>query len=191
LRQAIGKILVKISGWKRLNDVPAEAKRCVFVFAPHTSNWDWYYGTINMFAWGLPIKVAIKNFWTKFPLGLLIKPLGGVGIDRSKKANHNKEDQVNQLAALFDQYDEIAFTITPEGTRSLRTKWKTGFFYIAHKANVPIVMISANCENKTVKFGPVLDPQSGLDQVMKDMMNFFSDAVAFYPENFSIDERYA
>ena len=170
--------------------VPQEIYRCIFVFAPHTSNWDWYLGTLFMYSKGLPMKVAIKKFWLKFPFGILIKPLGGVAIDRATQIKGKSLTQVQNLAGLFKRYEKISFVITPEGSRSKRKRWKTGFYHIAREAQVPIVILKCDFQKRCVSFGPVLDSNEGIDQVMRSMMEFYSDAVAVFPEKFSLDERY-
>ena len=189
LKKSISKILVRLHGWKLVGKpVPPETNRCVFVYAPHTSNWDWYFGTINMFAWGLPMKVAIKDFWMKFPVGFFVRWLGGVAIDRS---NTKGLSQVEKLASLFKTNDKISFVITPEGSRSKRTRWKTGFFHIAHSAQVPIVMLKADFPNRIVQYGPVLDTNDGKDHVMTEVMKFFKECGPIHPKNFALDERWS
>ena len=190
IKKVIGKFLFeRVHGWRFVGKpMPVEASRCVFVFAPHTSNWDFYFGLLCMMSLGVPIKVAIKDFWTQFPFGLVVKPLGGVGITRSKKRAH--KNHISIMAAFFDKYEHIAFIITPEGTRSRRTKWKTGFYYVAKKANVPIVTFRADFSKRTCDFGPVFSPETDIDAVMKPMMKFFAGGVAYHPELFAVDERY-
>jgi len=194
IKQQLANIVRNFHGWTLVgNPIPPEVKRCVFVFAPHTSNWDFYHGMMNMFAWGIPVKVAIKNFWTQFPFSLLINPLGGVGIDRSKKTEANKGTQINNIAAVFKKYEEIAFIITPEGSRSKRTKWKSGFYHIAKEADVPIVIMTANYENRQINFGPVLYPETvDLETVMQKVMAFYkTHGRAKFPDDFALDERYS
>lgn len=191
VKQKIAQVILKLLGWKYYNaNVPKESNRCMMVYAPHTSNWDWFYGTMHMMAWGVPMKVVIKRSWLKFPFGLVLKPLGAIGITRDIEKTKTKRNQVFRLASVFKDHEDIAFVITPEGTRSLRTEWKTGFYHIARLAKVPIVLISANVKTKEVMFGPILWGHDELDTVMRQMMNFYKDAVAFYPENFSLDQRY-
>ncbi len=192
IKQSIAKAILTLTGWKYKEAVvPPEAQRCMLVYAPHTSNWDWFWGTVHMMAWGVPMKVVIKKAWTKFPFGLVLKPLGAVGISRSTDKKPDKKNQVFRLASVYKDYEKIAFVITPEGSRSLRKQWKTGFYHIAKLAKVPIVLISADVRAKKVKFGPLLSPEDDLETVMKQMMDFYKDAVAFYPENFALDERYS
>ena len=193
LKQKIAGLLCRLHGWKLIGKpIPPEAKRCMFVFAPHTSNWDFYHGVLNMYAWAIPVKIAIKNFWTQFPFGLIIKPLGGVGVDRSPKAKDRRGTQIKNMAAVFKKNKEIAFVITPEGSRSRRSRWKTGFYYIAKEAGVPIVTMTADYSTREITFGPVFHPdRQDLDTVMRQMMDFYAHhGRAKYPECFALDERY-
>ncbi len=190
LFRGIAKILVKFSRWKLTTEIPKEIKRCVFVFAPHTSNWDWYFGTITMVAWGVPIKVVIKKSWTKFPLSLVIKPLGGVGIERKANPDGTKRNQVQLLADIFKKHEEIAMIIAPEGTRSKTDQWKTGFYHVAQAANVPIVSFTGDNPTRKIKFGKVFYPGADKEEVMKYLMGFFSSAQGVNPENFTVDKRY-
>ena len=189
MKKIIAKILLKIHGWSLVGEVPKEAQRCVFVVAPHTSNWDYYYGMLLMFSWGIPVKVAIKKFWMQFPFGLIIKPLGGIGVDRTPKSA-GKMEQVKKMAEVVKPLERVAFVIAPEGSRSLRKRWKSGFYHIAKLANVPIVTIKDNYENKTVEFGPVFNPDQPIEEVYRGMMEFYKDGKGKFPEQFSLDERY-
>lgn len=182
--------LMKKAGWT-ISPPPPEVQRCVLLAAPHTSNWDYVFAILTMRALDVPMKVAIKDFWTRFPMGLLIKPLGGIGIQRSQQhLGSGTTGQVHMLAEVFNRYERIALIITPEGTRSTRNKWKTGFYHVAQTAKVPIVLAYADYKNKTCGFGPVLDSSTDKEQVMRAMMKFYADKTARYPENFSLDNRF-
>ena len=192
MKQAIAKFLFKLFGWKIVGEtIPEQVHRCVFVYAPHTSNWDYFYGVICMMSIGVPVKIAIKNYWTRFPYSLVVKPLGGVGIDRSGGPRGGRKSQVEKMAAIFDRYEKIAFIITPEASRSRRTKWKTGFYHIAKMADVPIVTFCGNFATREVEFGPVYYPgKDELPDVMKSMMAFYKKGVGQKPEEFALDDRY-
>ena len=144
-----------------------------------------------MLSIGAPVKVVIKKFWTRFPFGLVVKPLGGVGIERPSGADRSQFNQVEMLAALFRKYERIALIITPEGSRSLRTQWKTGFYHIARTAGVPIVTLTGHYGNRTVEFGPVFSGDESLETVMRAMMVFFRKGGPVKPEDFALDERYS
>ena len=181
--------LFHLGGFTLLNSPPPEMVRCVLLFAPHTSNWDYVFGLLCMKGLNMPVKVAIKEFWMKFPFRILVKPLGGVAIRRNKNSSKN---QVEALADIFKDYARIALVITPEGSRSLRTEWKSGFYYIAQQAKVPIITIKGNFAKRTAEFGPVYDPQiQSFEEVMGDLMRYYANSVAKFPENFSVDQRFA
>lgn len=135
----------------------------------------------------MPIKVVIKKMWTKFPFGLIIKPLGGIGITRSDKSGTS---QVDKIANLIREYDEVALVVTPEGSRSLKTEWKTGFYYIAQKANLPIITIKGNYKDKTAEFGPVIQPGTTFESAMQTIAQYYKDSKAKFPAEFSVDQRF-
>ncbi len=190
IKRWIAKTLFKWHGWTVAGEMPPEVFRCVFVFAPHTSNWDFYFGVLCMMGLGVPVKLAIKQFWVLFPFSLIIKPLGGVGIKRKKKADGTGYNQVEMMAEIFKEYDQIALIIAPEASRSIRKQWKTGFFHVAEMANVSIVTLRGDYAKREVEFGPVYKGKENLDKVMRGMMTFFSGGIAKYPEKSSLDERY-
>ena len=191
LKAKFAKWLFHTHGWKLVGKpIPEEAQRCVFVFAPHTSNWDFYFGVAAMMGWGIPIKIAIKKVWTKFPLGLIVNPFGGIGIDRSKSKVRDTKGQVQNLANVFKDHQKIAFVITPEGSRSKRTQWKTGFYHIARLAKVPIVTLSGDYRKKAVEFGPVFTGNEKLEDIMREMMEFYKPGGGKFPDQFALDERY-
>ncbi|MEM1320073.1 MAG: 1-acyl-sn-glycerol-3-phosphate acyltransferase [Bacteroidota bacterium] len=187
----LAKFILRLSGWKMNEDVPAEAQRSVMIAAPHTTNWDGYYTRMAFFTIGIPVKIAIKDFWTKFPFGLLVVPFGGLGIDRSPKdPNKPRKSQAEQMAAFFKKYDRIALVIAPEGTRTLRKQWKTGFYNVAKMANVPITFGYLDYEKKEAGVGGPLYLSDDMEADMRKIMAFYKNITGKYPEKFSLDERY-
>ncbi len=174
-------------GFRLINSPPPEMRKCILLFAPHTSNWDYILGVTCMRGLNMPIKVVIKNMWTRFPFGLIIKPLGGIGITRSDTKGAS---QVDKIASSIEDYPEIALVVTPEGSRSLRTEWKTGFYYIAQKANLPIITIKGNYKDKTAEFGPVIQHGTDFETAMHTIAQYYNDSQAKYPADFSVDQRY-
>ena len=191
MRKKIIIFLLKLFGWTINYDIPKEAQRCVMTAAPHTSNWDAIITRLSFFVLDIPVKIAIKNSWTKFPIGLFIVPLGGLGIDRSPKdPNKPRKSQTEQMADFFSKYERIALVISPEGSRSLRKQWKMGFYYVARQANVPITFGYLDYANKIAGVGGVLYPTDDIDADMRVVINFYKDIKGLYPENFTPDERY-
>lgn len=187
----IVKILFKIIGWKVDHNIPKEAGRSVMLAAPHTTNWDGILTRLAFFILGIPVKIAIKDYWTKFPFGVLVKPLGGLGIDRSKKdPNKPRKGQVEQMADFFKSNEEIALVIAPEGTRQLRKEWKMGFYHIAKQANVPVTYGYLDYATKTAGVGGPLYLTDDMEADMKKVMNFYKDKTGKFPEKFMLDQRY-
>jgi 1-acyl-sn-glycerol-3-phosphate acyltransferase len=146
---------------------------------------------IALFVLDVPVKIAIKDFWTKFPMGLIVKPFGGLGINRRPKVpGEARKSQVEQLANFFNTYSKIALIVAPEGSRSLRTEWKKGFYYTAKMANVPICYGFLDYAKKEAGVGGVIYPTDDLEADMKQIMAFYRNIQGKYPEKFSIDERY-
>jgi 1-acyl-sn-glycerol-3-phosphate acyltransferase len=181
----IAKLILWMAGWKIVGDIPKEARRSVMVGAPHTTNWDYLFTRASMLALGIPMRIAIKDFWTKFPFGLIIKPLGGIGIDRS-----GAKSQVRAMADLFKKYEDIALVITPEGTRSLREHWKLGFYYIAKTAGVPITFGWLDYKNKVAGIGGPVYLTEDMGEDIKKVMEFYVNINPKYPEKFSVDKRF-
>ena len=193
MKKTIGRFIFWILGWKVAGGVPVAAQRSVMIAAPHTSNWDFFYVVAAFWVLDIPLKVAIKNDWTKFPFGLVVKPLGGLGIDRRpKNLQATGSSQVDQMAQFFKTNDRIALVIAPEGTRRLREKWKMGFYHVAQQANVPITFGYLDYANKIAGVGPeALHLSDDMDKDLKIVMNFYKDIKGAHPENFSIDMRYS
>jgi len=129
------------TGWTFNNQMPTNIKQCVMIAAPHTSNWDALYTRLAFVLMGIPVKITIKDSYMRFPYGPAIRYLGGIGINRRpKKDGEERPSMVQLMADLFKTHPDLVMLVTPEGTRSLRTKWKTGFYHIAVAANVPIAL---------------------------------------------------
>ncbi|RMG79112.1 MAG: acyltransferase, partial [Bacteroidetes bacterium] len=183
---------LKLHGWKVNENVPKEAQRCIMIAAPHTTNWDFYFMRIAFLVLGIPVRVAIKDFWTRFPLGLLIKPLGGLGIKRGPKdPSKPRKSYVEQMADFFKEYDKIAVVIAPEGTRKLTRQWKLGFYHTAKLAKVPITFGYLDYAKKEAGVGGALYPSDDQAADLKKIMDFYKTITPKYPEKFSVDERYA
>lgn len=178
-------LILKLIGWKVEGSVPAHIKKCVIVAAPHTSNWDFIIGRLVYWRLGVPVKFLIKREVFDHPLGGLVKALGGIPVDRKKSTN-----LVEQVADLFNQYEELNVIITPEGTRKLVTEWRRGFYYIAQRANVPIIIGYIDYKNKIGGYGPVLYPSGNFDADFERIKAFYRDKTARHPEMFNLSPMY-
>ena len=149
-------------------NIPKEAEKCVLLFAPHTSAFDFVVGRLALTVMGVKTIFLIKKemFW--FPLGSLLKSLGGMPIDRKHVRNFT-----SHAANLIKEKNEIAFLIAPEGTRALNPKWKKGFYYIAQEANVPIVLGYLDYRSRRGGMGPVFYPTNNYEADIVEIEKFY------------------
>ena len=184
------RFIFRVTGWKLDKNVPPQIKRCIVIAAPHTSNWDYWYAMAAFIIYRLKIRYAIKKEWIRFPFNLITKPLGGIGIDRSaKKEGKPRLSQTEALMALFKENDELILLLTPEGTRRKNKHWRTGFYHVAKECNVPILLGYVDYQKKIAGIGKIIYP-TDIDKDMKEIMQFYKQFHAKYPENFSVDINY-
>ncbi len=167
-------------GWKFAGEIP-NVPKFIMIVAPHTSNWDFFVGIAARAAIQLKISWMGKDSLFKPPVGRIMKALGGIPVIRDKKLG-----VVDQVAQAFKDADKMALAITPEGTRSKRDKWKTGFYFMAKEADVPLFPVSFDYKTKTITFGDLLIPNDNFNSDMESLNTFFSLAEGKNPENFSI-----
>lgn len=161
---------LRATGWKIEGSLPAGATKCVFIAAPHTSNWDLPYTLMVAFALRLDIYWMGKHTLFRFPFGLLMRWLGGIAVNRTQST-----DLVGMSAqALREANGPIQLVIPPEGTRSKTRYWKTGFYYIALNAKVPILMAYMDYERKVSGIGPMLHPTGDIAQDMLVVKAFYA-----------------
>jgi len=171
---------LKLGRWKIEGDWPPERK-FVLIAAPHTANLD---GILMLAAAGyfrVRVRWMGKKSLTTGPLGWLVKFAGCIPIDRS-----SKNDVVEQMRRAFDQATDLFVLIPPEGTRSRTEVWKSGFYHIANNAGVPIVMGVLNYGTRTIRISGILQPTGDYEQDLAVIKQHYVDAVAKYPENFSL-----
>lgn len=172
-------------------NIPPESQRCVMIAAPHTSNWDFWYMRLSFFVMDIPMRYTVKKVLTNFPLGLIFKPLGGIGIDRRPKgASSSRRSYTDIMKEIFQKNERIAMIVTPEGTRSFQDKWKTGFYYTALEANVPITFGYLDYSKKIAGVGGVLYPSGNFEADMRIITDFYKDKVPKHPKLFSLDKRF-
>jgi len=146
----VALLLTKVTGWKTDGELPP-LEKFVLVVAPHTSNWDLFYGIIIAFAYRLDVYYMAKHQLFKFPFAHLMRWLGGLRIDRSHAGN-----TVDQTIRRFNENEKLVIAIPPEGTRSKGEGWKSGFYHIAHGARVPIVLAFIDYARKAAGVSQVL-----------------------------------
>lgn len=172
-------IFYKILGWKTVLTVPI-ADKCVIAVAPHTSNFDFLIGKTFYNAIGNKASFMMKKDWFFFPLGLILKAMGGIPVNRNRKTS-----LVDQMAKVFEERDQFNLAITPEGTRKPNPDWKKGFYFIALKAQVPIVLIGIDYRTKSIVAGKVIYPSGDVDADMIEIKEYFKQFQGRNPENFA------
>ena len=141
-------IFFRLMGWKIEGTIDEEIKKCILMVVPHTSWHDFYLGIFTRGIVGLKMNFIGKKELFRFPLGSYFRWMGGEPIDRS--GNQNK---VEAIAKIFEKKNEFRLAIAPEGTRKKVVKLKSGFYYIALKAGIPIIPVAFNFGEKSVQIG--------------------------------------
>ncbi len=176
--QGFSKFIFKyILGWKLNGEFPSHLKKYVVIAAPHTSWKDFPVAILARNVSGEKINFIGKDSLFKGSFGFFFRSLGGTPVDRSQSNN-----LVDAIVSIFDSKEEFRLGLSPEGTRKKVDKWKTGFYYIAKGANVPIVMATLDFENKQVK---ISEPYQTTDDKEKDFEHFhsfFKDVKGKHPE---------
>ena len=164
----VSLIILKLLNYKiDIVNIPQE-KKYVLVFAPHTSWTDFALGKIALTAMGIHTTFLIKKELFFFPLGIFLNYLGGYPVDRKHAKN-----LTDLLAKYIKEKEEIAFLITPEGTRKRVETWKRGFYYIAQKANVPLALAYLDYRERKGGIGPIFYPTGNYEEDFQKVENFY------------------
>ena len=176
VRTLIARTFLRLNGWEAVGKRIADEKIIVAV-APHTSNWDLPYGLAIARLLGIKIAWLGKHtiFW--WPLGPILRALGGVPVRRD-----HPDELVAQIVRAFDEAETLSLAITPEGTRSHTPYWKSGFYRIAKAAGVPIQLGFIDYARKRGGLGPAITPSDDVRADMDEIRAFFADKVGRYPE---------
>jgi 1-acyl-sn-glycerol-3-phosphate acyltransferase len=166
----------KWAGWKLAQPFPP-LRKYVLVVVPHTSNVDFPVGIAARKLFGLNVKYVGKKELFRFPLRGLMLGLGGYPVDRSRKNSF-----VDSVVELFNSVPDFAICIAPEGTRKKVNEWKTGFYYMAHHAGVPIVPVGFDYATREVRVGPVVTTSGQMEADLVPIHAFFATIVAKHPE---------
>jgi 1-acyl-sn-glycerol-3-phosphate acyltransferase len=161
---------LKLSGWTITGALPPSAEKCVMIAAPHTSNWDLPYMLMVAFQLRLQVRWMGKASIFSPPFGGVMRWLGGIPVKREQSNN-----LVNTSAdAIKAASGPLQLVVPPEGTRSKTRYWKTGFYYIALGASVPIVMAYMDYSKKLSGLGPTIHPSGDIDADMKIIKAFYA-----------------
>lgn len=179
ITKALAALALLLTGWRFEGRLP-NLRKFVIIVAPHTSNWDFPTGVMAMYALGLRGTFLGKDSLFKPPLGWLMRWLGGMPVDRSSTNN-----VVDQSVAYIANSDRMIFVLSPEGTRKRIENWRSGFYWVAVGARVPIVPVAFDFSRKRFMIFP---PQTMTGEVHADMAHlrsFFQSSMAYRPANYA------
>jgi 1-acyl-sn-glycerol-3-phosphate acyltransferase len=153
----------------------------IIALAPHTSNWDFIIGMLFCRAKDFNCNFLMKKEWFFWPLGKLMHKLGGIPVYRSKKTG-----LTDIVADKAKEMDTFRLCITPEGTRKANKEWKKGFYYIALKANIPILLYGLDYKRKLIKCSRTFIPTGNVEKDMEEIKQYFTEFEGKHPERFII-----
>jgi 1-acyl-sn-glycerol-3-phosphate acyltransferase len=173
--QHIAYAIAASIGWKVEADLPIPPK-CIVVGAPHTASTD----LLAIFLLSATMQLGLcwvgKDTLFRWPLGVLLRRLGGIPVNRRERTNF-----VDRMVRIFDERDKLRLAIGPEGTRRKISHWKTGFYYIALNAGVPIVLGFADYDRKVVGLGQTLVPTGDIQTDFEIIRAFYTNVKGKYP----------
>lgn len=170
------KLIFKLAGWKISGSFPTQLQ-FIAIVGPHMSNWDFIVGIIARGALEAKINFLGKHQLFIPPWGWFFRAIGGTPVDRRKNNN-----LVNFAVQLFQSKPTFSLALAPEGTRSPVTRWKTGFYHIASKANVPIITIGLDFGNKTVIISKGISTTDNMQKDMDKIINFYRSIEGRHPK---------
>lgn len=167
-------------GWHKQVDQPHPDKYIISL-APHTSNWDFIIGQLYMRAEGMKCGFMMKREWFFWPLGPIFRRIGGIPVWRDRHTS-----MTDRLAQQAKDSAEFKLCITPEGTRKPNAEWKHGFYYIALKAGIPILLYGVDYGTKTICCTKTIVPSGDYEADIKTIKEYYKNFKGKHPENFKI-----
>jgi len=171
---------LRLTGWRIEGELPAGAHKCVLIAAPHTSNWDLPYTLMAGFVLRLQPYWMGKASIFRPPFGAVMRWLGGIAVNRDQSTNL----VAASVAALQAADGPVQLIVPPEGTRSKAERWKTGFYYIALGAKVPIQLAYMDYSAKRAGLGPVFQPSGDIERDMAEIKAFYAPFQGRNPQQF-------
>lgn len=168
LSAAVGRIVLWAFGWSFGGSIPNVSK-AVCIVAPHTSNLDFFVGIAAMFALNLRVVFLGKHTLFVWPLGTLMRWLGGAPVDRREARG-----VVDETVDLFAQHERMILALAPEGTRRSVDRWKTGFYWVALESKVPIIPIVLDFGRRVIRFESLFEPTGNVDGDLRVLGMYFA-----------------
>ena len=173
----ISQLIMRWWGWKYVINLKDWPQKYIIAVVPHTSSWDFPIGIFTRSIFKQDIKFIGKKSLFAPGIGWLLKALGGYPVDRSKRSNF-----VQSIADIFKSKESFKIAIAPEGTRDRVEKLKTGFYYIAKEAGIPILLCQFDWKNKNVVISKPFFPTDDIEADLKFIENYFRGVLGYRPE---------
>ncbi len=174
--------ILKILGWKIVGDLNLPNKS-VIIFAPHTSYWDGFYGKLLCSQLNINYKFLSKKEFFKFPLNYVFRLYGSIPVSKNK-------EYVNEVVSLFDENENLHIIMSPEGQITKTDHWKKGYYYMAKRANVPIITAFIDYKKKEIGIISIIRNTDDMNETMRKVSYLYKNINAKYPNNFTLDKRY-
>lgn len=178
--RAVSRCILRLTGWTIEGALPAHAHKSVLIAAPHTSNWDLPYTLMLAFSLRLRVVWMGKSSLFRAPFGGVMRWLGGIPVNREQSTNM----VATSAQALREASGPTQLIVPPEGTRGKTRHWKTGFYFIAQQAGVPIVLAFVDYGRKVGGLGPVFEPTGDVDSDMARIKAFYAPIQGKNPHQF-------
>lgn len=177
----LARLILRLFGWSVSITVP-DYPKCIICVAPHTSNWDFVLGKLAYAAVGRHAGFLMKEAWFFFPMGMFFRALGGIPVPKKRGSS-----LVDAVVDKFRSSSRMAVAITPEGTRSRTSQWRTGFLHIARKADVPIVLGVLDFPSKRIMINEEFHPSGDIEADMRAIKSFYKPFQGKYPDKFTTE----
>ncbi len=170
------KLLNKL-GWKIVGQLP-DANKYIIIIGPHTSNWDFMLGILVRTSLGVKVRFLAKHQLFRFPFGWFFRAIGGMAVIRDKDNN-----LVDQVVAMYDAHEQFIIGLAPEGTRRTINRWRSGFYHIACKAKIDIVMIGFDFKSREIRIREPFTPADNVDQDFPIILDYFRKIDGCHPKS--------
>jgi 1-acyl-sn-glycerol-3-phosphate acyltransferase len=175
----LGRTCMGLTGWRFEGKVP-NLPKLVLIVAPHTSNWDFPVGLQAKLALRLGGTFIGKHTLFRWPLGVFMRAIGGIPVDRAAATGF-----VSEVARLLREAERMTVVLAPEGTRKRIPQWKSGFYRIAVEAGAPILPVGFDYSRKVVFFAPLFNPTGDYEKDLSELRSYYRPEMGKRPEEYS------
>ncbi len=180
---SISENILGTLGWKVTGVFP-NVDKSIIIFAPHTSYWDAFFGKLLLMQTDITYKFLSKKEFFKFPLKYFFQLYGSIPVSRNK-------EYINEVVSLFKESETLHIVLSPEGQLAKTNHWKKGFYYMANRANVPIIVGYIDYKKKEIGIKGVIKDTSDMKETITEISQMYKGVVGKNSKNFLLDKRYS